>query len=154
MALEVYFRDSDDALSLATVGTDLTNPITTTHDGKEGDEKATLLYLRNNDATKWYSNIVITPVDLIDADPYGDIAYSETGWGVKLSEGGTEPTEAEWDDLDWGEATSMSDVGSDSIGDSTTYAPFWYFISCPPNTNAQNKTDIVFKVEFTENTVI
>ena len=154
MALKVYFRDSNGALSEASTGTTLTNPITTTHDGKEGDEKSILLYLRNDDATKWYSNVTITPVDLIDANPYGDVAYSETGWGVKLNKGGTEPTEAEWDDIDWGEAISMDNVGADGAGDSTTYAPFWYYISCPPNTDAQNKTDIVLKVEYTENTVI
>ena len=154
MALKVYFRDSNGLLSEASTGTTLTNPITTTHDGKEGDEKSILLYLRNDDSTKWYSNITITPVDLVDANPYGDVAYDETGWGVKLNKGGTEPTEAEWDDIDWGEVISMDNIGSDGSGDSTTYNPFWYYISCPPNTNAQNKTDIVLKVEYTENTVI
>ena len=154
MALKVYFRDSDGLLSEATNGTDLANPITTTHDGKDGDEKAIILYLRNDDNTLWYSNIKITPLDLVDANPYGDVGYDETGWGVKLNKGGSEPTEAEWDDIDWGYHIDLDNIGSDGIGDSTTYYPFWYLISCPPNTNAENKTDIVLKVEFTENTVI
>ena len=154
MALTIYFRDSNGSLSLATTGLDLSNPITTSHDGKEGDEKTVLLYVHNDNSAKWYSNIKITPVDLEDANPYGDVAYSETGWGVKLSKGGTEPTEAEWDDIDWGCHIDMDDIGADGLGDATTYYPFWYYISCPPNTNAQNKTDIVLKVEYTENTVI
>jgi hypothetical protein len=154
MSIGIYFRDSNGILTLASSGTSLVSPITTVHDGKEGDDKTVLLYLRNTDNTKWYSNIRITPVDLEDANPYGDVAYSETGWGVKLSKGGTEPTEAEWEDIDWGEYIDMDNVGSDSVGDSTTYFPFWYLISCPPNTDAQNKVDIVFQVAFTENAVI
>ena len=153
MSLGVYFKDSGGSYSLATTGTDLTNPVTTTHDGKDGDIQTICLYIRNDDSSKWYSNIRITPVDLEDANPYGDVAYSETGWGVKLNEGGTEPTESEWDDIDWGEYVNMDDIGSDSVGDDATYYPFWYLISCPPNTNAQNKTDVVLKVEYTENAV-
>jgi len=154
MSLEVYFRDSNGLMSLATTGTDLSNPITTTHDGKDGDDVPIVLYLRNNESARWYSNIRITPVDLVDANPYGDVVYSETGWGVKLSKGGTEPTEAEWENIEWGSAISMDNIGSDGVGDTSTYYPFWYLISCPPNTNAQNKTDIILRVEATENTVI
>lgn len=153
MGLGIYFKDSDGNWSKATIGTDKTNPITTTHDGKDGDTKTITLYLRNDDSSKWYSNVTITPVDRIDANPYGDVGYDETGWGVKLNKGGTEPTQGEWNDIDWGSNISMDNIGSNSAADTATYYPFWYLITCPPNENAKNKSDIILKVEYTENAV-
>jgi hypothetical protein len=153
MALKLYFRDSNSVYSEVTSGGDFTNPITTTHDGKNGDTKTVCLYLRNDNASLWYSNIEILPVDILGADPYGDVGYEETGWGVKLSSEESELTSAEWNDIDWGTYISMDDVGSSGSGDSTTYTPFWYLISCPPNTDAQNKSDIILRVSYTENAV-
>ena len=153
MGLKLYYKNSLDVFVEASIGDDTSDPVTTTHDGKDGDVSVMDLYIRNDDAAKWYSNIIITPVDLIDAYPYGDVSYSETGWGVKLSPGGTEPTLAEWEDINWGEAISMENVGSDSAADTTTYFPLWYLISCPPNTDAQNKEDIILRVDYTENAV-
>jgi len=153
MSLGIYFRDSAGAMSLVTNGSDSSNPVTTIHDGKNGDTISVVLYLRNDNITKWYSNITIVPVDLVDTDPYGDVIYTETGWGVKVNKGGDEPTDAEWGDVDWGDDANMDDVGSNVAGDSTTYFPFWYLISCPPNENAQNKSDIVLQVNHTENAV-
>jgi len=153
MSIKMYYKE-DDAFVEVTSGDDTTNPVTTTHDGKNGDTRTVCLYLRNDDDTKWYSNIIVKAVDLVDAEPYGDVIYSETGWGVKMSEGGIEPTETEWEDLTWGEEVDMPDIGSDGSDDTTTYFPFWYLISCPPNVPAQNKSDIVLDVEFTENAVV
>ena len=153
MTIKMYYKENDVFIEV-TSGTDVTNPITTTHNGKSGDQKSVCLYLRNDDVAKWYSNIIVRPVDLVDPEPYGDIAYNETGWGVKLNPGGTEPTETEWVDILWGEPINMSNIGSDSAYDITTYSPFWYLISCPPNMDAQNKSDIVLNAEFTENTVV
>ena len=70
-----------------------------------------------------------------------------------MSQGGTEPTSSEWEDINWGESIDMDDIGSDSGYDIATYSPFWYLITCPPNTDAQNKEDIVLKVLYTENAV-
>lgn len=153
MGLGLYFRDSSGAMSLVTSDGDHTNPITTTHDGKNGDTTTIALFIRNDDNTKWYSNIKITPLDLVDANPYGDVSYTETGWGIKLSKGGVEPTAAEWADIDWGSSINMDNIGSDGSPDVATYNTFWYLISCPPNEAAKNKEDIVLKVEYTENAV-
>lgn len=153
MALGMYYKQYDVYLRVSQ-DTELTNPVTTSHDGKNGDTQTVQLYIRNDDDTKWYSNIIITPVDLVDAEPYGDVVHSETGWGVKLSKGATEPTSGQWDDIAWGNSVTMDDVGSDSAGDINTYYSFWYLISCPPNIDAQVKTDIVLNVSETENAVI
>lgn len=154
MALKLYYKNSSGSFVEASTGNDMATPITTTHEGKTGDTKTLDLYIRNDDVSKWYSNITVLPVDLIDANPYGDVSYTETGWGVKLSKGATEPTENEWEDVNWGSQITMDNIGSDGAYDTTTYFPFWYLVSCPPNTNAQNKEDIVLQVDYTENAVI
>jgi hypothetical protein len=146
MGLAIYFKVDNVYVEVSTED-DLTNPIMTSHNGKNGDSQSVCLYLRNDDADLWFSNIIIEPVDTVDANPYGDIYFNETGWGVKLNKGGTEPSRAEWEDIIWGQQINMDTV------DDTNYHSFWYLVSCPPNTDAQNKTDIVLKVSYTENIV-
>lgn len=154
MGLAVYYKNEDDQFVEASVDSDLDTPITTVHNGKAGDIKTTQLYVRNSNVSKWHSNILIQPLDLIGADPYGDVAYTETGWGVKLSAGSAEPTHGEWEDLGWGQSIGIDDIGSDLGADTTTYLPFWYLITCPPNEDVAIKTDIVLNISFTENSVI
>lgn len=153
MGLKLYYKKNDEFVAITNSG-DLTSPLTTVHDGKTGDTQTVQCYIRNDNSSKYYSNIVITPVDLVDANPYGDVIYSETGWGVKLNAGASEPTEGQWNDLDWGDSISMSNIGASGLPDTTTYYPFWYLVTCPPNTNAKVKTDIVLQVSYTENAVV
>ncbi len=153
MGLQLYYKEDDGFVAITDSG-DLTQPLTTVHDGKTGDEQTVQVYIRNDDVAKWFSNIIIKPVDLVDANPYGDVIYTETGWGVKLSAGAEEPTRGEWEDLDWGDSINIGDLGSDSSADTATYSPFWFLITCPPNTDAKIKTDIVLNVSYTENSVI
>lgn len=142
----IMFRKDDDVFNEITRNTDLTNPVWTTHDGQTGGIVTLQLYLKNDDVAKWYSNVTVQPIDLVDAYPYGDVGYDETGWGVKLSEGSTEPTIAQWEDIDWGNTITMPD-----ITDAVSYIPFWYLISCPPLIDAKTKTDIVLRTAYTEN---
>jgi hypothetical protein len=153
MGLAIYYKEDDQFVEMSS-DQDLSTPLTTVHDGKPGDTITVCLYLRNADVSKWFSNLRIKPIDLVDASPYGDVAYDETGWGVKLNAGGEEPTAGEWEDIDWGNEIDMESVGSDSGADTTTYFPFWYLITCPPNTDAKVKTDIVLNVSYTENAVV
>ncbi len=152
MGLSLYYKEDDVFYPITNSG-DLTDPLATIHDGRTGDTQTTQVYIRNDDTDLWFSNIIIRPIDLVDANPYGDIIFTETGWGIKLSAGDDEPTQGEWEDIEWGEKIDMPDIGSDSLADTTTYYPFWYLITCPPNTNAQVKTDIVLNVSYTENSV-
>lgn len=152
--LNIYYKNSEDQFVLVSRTGDLISPITTVHDGKLGDLSTIQLYLNNDDANLWFSNINVLPVDKVDANPYGDVSSVETGWGVKLSSGAAEPTRGQWGDIAWGNEIILGNIGSDISGDIATYSPFWYLISCPPNTNAQVKTDIVVKVSYTQNSVI
>jgi len=153
MGLNLYYKEDDVFYPITHTG-DATQPLATVHDGKTGDTQTLQVYLRNDDNTKWFSNIVIRPIDLVDANPYGDIIYTETGWGVKLYSSIEEPTESEWEDIEWGESIEMDNIGSASLANTAAYYPFWYLITCPPNINAKIKTDIVLNTAYTENAVI
>ena len=149
----LIYKKTDDVYEEISYSSDLTNPVSTVHDGRDGGSTSLQLYLRNDDAAKWYSNVTIQPIDLVDANPYGDIGYTETGWGVKLSAGSEEPTVGEWEDTSWGNLVEMADVGSADEANTATYYSFWYYITCPPCTLAQVKTDIVLRTSYTENSV-
>lgn len=157
MSIKMYYKDENDQfVEVSQSGVEISGalPVSTTHNGKDGDIQTVQLYLKNSSAVKWYSNIVITPIDVVDANPYGDVIYTETGWGVKLSSGATEPSSGEWEDIIWGEEINMDNIGTESLADTSTYFPFWYLITCPPNEDAKNKSDIFIKVRATENAVI
>jgi hypothetical protein len=152
MGLKLYNKKDDVFYEISS--DDMTNPVTTVHDGRTGDTQTVQLFIRNDDITKWFSNIEISSLDLVDANPYGDVYFSETGWGVKLSSSELEPNEDEWTDISWGNRIMISAIGADTGADTTTYYPFWYLVTCPPNTNAIIKEDIVLNVSYTENSVI
>lgn len=151
MALAIYKKVDE---SYVEITEDTTSTIYTVHDGKNGTTSILQLFLRNDGSSQWYENISILPHDTENTNPYGDVAYYETGWGIKLIAGSNQPTTAEWSDVNWGESIVMEDIGSDSSADTSTYFPFWYLISSPPHLDAINKTDIYLKVNFTENAVI
>lgn len=154
MDLSLYYKNTDDQFVEISSNGDLTSPLITVHNGKTGEEQVVALYIRNSHVAKWFSNVIIKPVDHEDADPYGDVIFTETGWGVKLHAGSESPTLGEWEDIDWGDSIDMSNIGSDESADTATYFPFWYLITCPSNTDAKIKTDIVLNVSYTENSVV
>jgi hypothetical protein len=142
MGLGLFYKVGDDFFEVST-DDDLSSPVITTHDGKRGDSQKVKLYLKNDDSMRYFTNIVITPFDNILPS---DIDYASTGWGVKLSNKLEEPSTAEWEDIDWGASITVAD-----IEDVPGTVSFWYLVSCPPNTDAQNKTDITLKIAYTEN---
>jgi len=153
MGLKLYYKENDQFFEISSDVLDGLDPLVSVHNGKKGSCLTKQLYVRNNDASKWFSNIIVKPVDLVDASPYGDVVYTETGWGIKLSSGEAEPSVQEWDDIEWGKEITVANIGSNSGSDITSYIPIWYLENCPPNSEAQIKTDIVINVSYTENAV-
>ena len=101
MSLKLYYKEDDVFIELSLLG-DLSSSLNTIHNGKDGDTQIQQIFIKNDDDTKWYSNIIIQPVDLVDADPYGDVIYTETGWGTKLAYADDELSELEWSEINWG----------------------------------------------------
>jgi hypothetical protein len=147
MSLGIYYKNEENQYIEVSRDQDLSLPIKTIHNGRTGDYKVFQLYIRNNDTSKNFSNIVVSPEDFLN--PYGDneAMYNESGWGVKLSTSVSLPSVAEWENTPWGEVASFALI------EGTNYIPFWYYITCPPNNKVEIKTNIILRVYFTENAV-
>ena len=126
------------------------NPLRTFHDGHLGSSQDKLIYLRNNDVAKYYTNITVhhTINTYEDLGPCGT-----TGWGTKFMYGQRRPTEAEWDEVRSGDPISIPDIGSTSIADTFTYHPIWIRVTCPGNESAQARDNQAIQVFFLEQNV-
>lgn len=126
MALKIYkdagFTQEVTALS----------PLTTQHP-IAGSTVDTKVYLRNDDATKYYTTISVDPQDTTATDESTwvflapDSAGSPGTFGVASA------------------ALSMADIGVAGTGD-TTGKPFWVRVTTPSVGTTQNKTDIFLNV--------
>lgn len=126
------------------IGGEQTNPITTVHDGRVEAPKDVLLYVRNDDAAKEYSTIILDFVDYTYPD---DIEGSESGWSVKVSLGSLQPSEVEWAAITAGDPLSVPDISG--IGSEA----FWYRVTSPRGLNVGLKVDIALKLTYIESTV-
>jgi hypothetical protein len=137
----VYGRDGvDDGLL----------PIITTHDGILGEVVEIKLFVRNDDPTEYYEGISVAPVSKTLPD---DTIGTSSGHGVKLNLGSTQPTEAEWGAIDYGDSISLPDIGASGSGDTSTYLAFWYRVEVPAGTPADNKENIVLRLSYTASPV-
>lgn len=124
----------------------LSNPLRTVHDGHLGGNYDILIYIRNNDITKYYIDITLSPVSSTNPD---DILgeWGETGFGIKLLSGESRPTETEWDMVRSGESITLDNLGSSTSADVATFLPVWVRVICPGSTSAQLKTNLGLKIE-------
>ncbi len=125
-------------------------PIITTHDGTLGEVVETQLFVRNEDVTEYYEDI---QVEAICSTTPSDITGVATGHGIKLFAGDTQPTEAEWEAIDYANQITLSDIGASGTGDISTYRSFWYRVEVPAGAPADNKENIVLRVSYTANSV-
>lgn len=125
-------------------------PITTTHDGVLGEVVEMKLFIRNDDPTEYYENISVYPVSMTTPD---DTIGTATGFGVKLNAGNIQPTEAEWDAIDYANTISLDNIGSVGLGDTSTYLPFWFRMEVPSGASVNNKENIVLRVPYTASAI-
>lgn len=127
-----------------------TLPLRTIHDGHLGSSQEDIIYLRNDDTAKYYTNLTVT----FNVSSYEDIGpFGTTGWGVKFITGERRPTEAEWDEVRAGDAVAISDIGSTLIADTFTYHPIWVRVICPGGEPAQIRDNQTIEVFFFERNV-
>lgn len=103
------------------------NSMRSFHDGNLGGAHEQKIYVRNGDALKYYSSVVIKYT--------GSVATSN-GWSVKFIKGERQPTEAEWDQVASGADLALDDIGNSSAADTSTYFPVWVRFYCPGGTSA------------------
>lgn len=113
------------------------DPIQITADGSLGEVVEKLLYIRS-DAAGSFEDISVQAVSKVSPSKVDGVS---TGFGAKIRVGATQPTEAEWEDVDYASQESLSDISSTS-----TYLPFWIRFECPAGASVNNFEDVVIRV--------
>lgn len=163
MALGVYeYDEATNAFVPISSGTQL-NPVTTAHNGSEGQTVARKLFLRNDNLAVWYNGITIRPISTPDDYVSADNTF---GWEVKVLGGDTEPSAGDWSFQTSGAAISstpslgaasprrhfLPEIGS-ALGGNDDYYPFWAQVVVPRGTRRQVQVGISLRVLATENVV-
>lgn len=143
MGIQIADLDEGEWTAYSSSG-DQTNPITTVHDGRMEQSRDVLLYARNDDATKEYTDIVL---DFADSEYPNDIEGVQSGWNIKVSLGSLQKSDAEWATVTAGQSISIPNISG--IGSE----PFWYRITSPIGLHVGLKLDISLKLSYTENTI-
>jgi hypothetical protein len=119
-------------------------------DGHVGGIYEEVFYLRNDDATRYFTNIIVSYLSDVYSmnGPDGD-----SGWGIKFMYGERRPTEAEWDLVRAGDPIQIPNIGSTEAEDTSTYHPIWVRIYCPGNQTAQNRGSQTIRVSYLERVV-
>jgi hypothetical protein len=122
-----------------------------TFDGRIGGAQVYQIYIRNNDPTRWYSDIELSAED---TEAPNLVDNSTEGYGWKFLSKDIAPTELEWRDIDWGNTLYLADsIGSSSIGDISTFLSVWVRVEVPRGISVQKITDIVFRLAALEHFV-
>ena len=143
MGIQVANLDEGEWTAYSTNG-DQTDPITTVHDGRVEQPRDVLLYVRNDDAAKEYTNIV---VDFADNEFPNDIDGVQSRWSVKIKLGTLQPSDAEWATITAGASVAVPNISG--IGSE----PFWYRITSPRGIHVGLKLDISLRLGYTESTI-
>ena len=142
MSLAVYSKPEDGAEYTAL------SPFTVTFDGRLGGAQDHKVYIRNNDAQRWYSSIALQAVDT-----YGTSTTdgSLVGYNWKIAEGEDALSLEEWEAVNQGNQLSLSDsLGTATEGDIVTYLPVWIRVTVPGDLPLQTITDMVLRITATE----
>jgi len=145
MALRVYNKPVETAF--LSIDQEQTNPFYITIDGREGGAIDSLLYVRNDNIERYYTDITVQAVDLSG----GWLTNGTKGFSWKLIEGNQKPLPEEWQATSDGNLLSLSDdLGTSLIGDIITYLPFWVRVKIPRNENVATIKTVVLRIEATE----
>lgn len=152
MALRFFDADKNPFDGLPIVGTEENRqgPARSFSDGRLGGAHEQVTYLRNDDPSTYYTDLVLS----YEQEIYNDSgAFGDTGWSVKYLYGERRPTEAEWDEVRSGEPLSLPDIGSALAADTYTFHPIWIRVYCPGDIAAQLRENQRVRLSFQGNKV-
>ncbi|MBM88225.1 MAG: hypothetical protein CMQ41_07575 [Gammaproteobacteria bacterium] len=123
------------------------DPLRSFHNGHTGGSHEQLLFVRNQNPSKYYTNIVLSPVVIgVYDDTEGE--FGTSGWGIKLLYGKRRPTEAEWDMVKSGAGIKIPNIGSSEAADTFTNHPVWVRIFCPGGEPAQIRENMQLHITY------
>ena len=141
MSLAIY--ESADPTTDFSADGDMTNPIRQSFDGRVGGVKEIKYYVRNDNVSNTYTDIVVTPVDR--NSPTTNFVDGTNGYSWKLKVGNTQPLAEEWDTIADGNTISF-----DNISDTVTYLPFWVRIEVPLSAPVDSFDSVVLRLTASE----
>lgn len=148
MGIRIY--DADQVLYSSMAGTQY-GPARTNYDGRLGGAQEFLIFVRNNDASKYYTDVQLSIVETTPDDSVGP--YGDTGWSIKLLYGTRQPTEAEWDSAPNDPLLVLPDIGESGSANTATYFPVWVRIYAPGGIAAQLRSGQEIQLQAIEETV-
>lgn len=152
MALRFFNEDQETYASLTPSSTETSRqgPHRTFSDGRLGGAHEQLVYLRNDDASSYYTDLLLS----YEQEIYNDSGeFGETGWGTKCAYGERRPTEAEWNEIRSGEPLALPDIGSTDAADTYTFHPVWIRVYCPGGQAAQIRENQRVRLSYYEKKV-
>mgnify|MGYP001572090151 CR=1 FL=1 len=149
MALKIY-KEATTTSAFSIEGV-YDNPFSLSFNGVTGGVIETKCYLRNNSLTRWYSDISIQPID--GGEDIVDGNGTTEGFNWRLIEGDSQPTEEEWMSIVSGTAITLSDIGSATTGDITSFLPFWIRVEVPEGATVACYQDVTLKISYSEGIV-
>lgn len=152
MGLDVYKKLTETTYALYSTDASGDSPVSTIHDGRVGDTVLTQLFLRNNDISQYFTNIVVSMVQ--DDGLTDELDGTSTGWGTKLLKSNIEPAKVEWDFTSFNNSITLSNIGTDALADTSTYQSFWLLVQCPPQEDPGVKRDMKVRVTYLERAVV
>ena len=123
----------------------LSNPFQTTHDGTDGEIVEKKLFLKNDDAGLYYTNLTLQFLPLTKTG-VGDINYPEAFVVSKIVVQDDQPTQNQWQAVASGNRVNFPDIGAAGSSD-LNYKPFWVLRSIPAGTAIQNISDTYIHCE-------
>lgn len=138
MALAIYSApDSDSLISQDGL---FTKPVAVTFDGRTGGFKEIQLFIRNDDPTYYYTDVVLSLEDN-ESPTITDQPANQFVW--KLSYGDTKPTFNDWANILPANSLNIPvQIGEVGNPDTSTYLPVWVFIRVPANLDIQVFTGV------------
>lgn len=142
MAIQLYQNADNNSV----IGTDSTDALYVGHNKRSTLEKVTPFFLKNEDTSKWYSNVEISFTST------GEEYYSGTnGFSAKMYYGELEPNSKVWERITAGDKLSIGRLGSPSGAD-TSFKKVWIKTS-NSNYAEVGLYDIDLSISYAEHTI-
>lgn len=143
MSLGLYLDTTSDSLITSK------NKFSITFDGRIGGTQDKIIYIRNDDITRWYDDITLEAYDSSASN-----IVNNGRWSWKLKESDIVPTNEEWANISSGNTVTLSvDVGSSTYADIVSYIPVWIRVEVPNKQYVQTIETVNFILRAQEHSI-
>jgi hypothetical protein len=140
MTLRIY-QEADPSSAFSQSGL-MTHPFRASIDGRLGGVVETLMYVRNDDPTTYYSGINVFPVDNNNTH----IIDGTNGFVWKLNPGYQQPLDQQWSTITPANTITIPAIGGSGMPNTTSYIPFWLRVEVPAGANIGSFDGVVIRL--------